>query len=52
MPDIVNDLRKRVQKLESKPQTDRQFIMSLSNRDDVPAEIKDAIVTYIETGKF
>jgi len=52
MPDIVHDLRKRVQKLEAKPQTDREFIISLGKRDDVPAELKDVIETYIETGNF
>jgi len=52
MPDIVMDLRKRVNKLEANPQTDRQFIMSLGNRDDVPAGIKDAIAKYLETGNF
>ena len=51
--EIVNDLRDRVARLETKqPPTDRQFIISLGNREEMPAEIVDVINHYLNTGKY
>jgi len=46
MNDIVYDLMKRVDKLETKPNTDRDFLRHLMTRDDLPKKIRKEIIAH------
>merc|ERR1712150_337496 len=48
MSEIISGLMARVKHLETKPNPDRDFLMNLTKRSDLPKAVKNVIVNHLK----